>query len=352
MKIEKLFSGVIALNPTYHGWPTVVRIRGEELLAVCSGNRERHVCPFGRVFLYRSADGGKTWTGPRVLSNGPLDDRDAGICVTANGWLLVNYFTSTLALFQDDPDKPAHWIEQARALTKEQIEAEHGLWMLWSADGGHRWAEKIRIPVNSPHGPTLLKDGRLFFIGKPASDSLDAQQHGTLHAPGIACAISGDNGRTWKLVGPVRLPAGHDPAKCHEPYAIEAPDGRIIAQIRDHNDPDQIRTWQTESADCGLTWTEPHLICDGFPTHLLRFGGDRLLMTYGWRKKPFGIRARVSDDSARTWGEEIVISDSGLTWDIGYPSSAAMPDGSIFTLWYEFTGKVAQLKYCRWKLAD
>ena len=352
MQTTKLFDGTIALDPTYHGWPTVVRIRGEELLAVCSGNREKHICPFGRVFLYRSSDGGKTWTGPRALSYGPLDDRDAGICVTANGWLLVNYFTSMAALARTDPDAPQHWQEAARALTPEQIDAEHGIWMRRSVHGGWFWGEKYRVPVGSPHGPTLLHDGRLYFIGNPVSDSAETKRRGSPYGPGIAGAISGDNGVTWKLVGPVRIPAGHDPAKCHEPYAIEAPDGRLIAQIRDHNNPDQIETWQTESEDVGKTWSEPHLIGDGFPTHLLRFGGNRLLMTYGWRKKPFGIRACVSDDSARSWGEEIVISDSGLTWDIGYPSSAAMPDGSIFTLWYEFTGKVAQLKYCRWKLED
>ena len=97
MNIQKIFSGTIDLNQTYHGWPTVAITKTGELLAVCSGNRVAHVCPFGRTFFYRSSDGGKTWTGPEVLSKGPLDDRDAGICIAADGSVLMNYFTSTLA---------------------------------------------------------------------------------------------------------------------------------------------------------------------------------------------------------------------------------------------------------------
>ena len=38
----------------YHGWPTLARRGNGELLVVCSGGRESHVCPFGRVELMRS----------------------------------------------------------------------------------------------------------------------------------------------------------------------------------------------------------------------------------------------------------------------------------------------------------
>ena len=38
---------VISLRPNhYHGWPTLARRKNGELLLVCSGGRESHVCPF------------------------------------------------------------------------------------------------------------------------------------------------------------------------------------------------------------------------------------------------------------------------------------------------------------------
>ena len=51
----------------YHGWPTLTRRANGQLLAVWSGGREAHVCPFGRVDMMRSHDNGETWTWPRTL---------------------------------------------------------------------------------------------------------------------------------------------------------------------------------------------------------------------------------------------------------------------------------------------
>src|SRR5690606_3212015 len=39
-------------------------------------------------------------------------------------------------------------------------------WMLRSADGGVTWSAPYRVPVNSPHGPVALRDGRLLYAGK------------------------------------------------------------------------------------------------------------------------------------------------------------------------------------------
>jgi len=61
----------------YHGWPTLVRLRSGGLIVAYSGGRETHVCPFGRVDIIRSADGGRTWSWPEVILDTPIDDRDA-----------------------------------------------------------------------------------------------------------------------------------------------------------------------------------------------------------------------------------------------------------------------------------
>ena len=81
-------------NHRYHGWPTLARRAGGELLLVCSGGRESHVCPFGRVELMRSKDNGRSWSWPEVVMDGPIDDRDAGVAETVKGTILVTTFTS------------------------------------------------------------------------------------------------------------------------------------------------------------------------------------------------------------------------------------------------------------------
>ena len=77
----------------YYGWPTIAK-RDNELIVVASGGREGHVCPFGRVDLFRSNDNGRTWTWPQTIYDSPIDDRDAGVCVTNKGTILVTTFTS------------------------------------------------------------------------------------------------------------------------------------------------------------------------------------------------------------------------------------------------------------------
>ena len=345
MKIRKIAAGIIENNPKYHGWPTVIRTKDNRLIAVCSGNRQRHVCPFGRVWMYVSADEGKTWEGPKALSAGPLDDRDAGVCQAADGSLLVNYFTSTAAIFRAKRLNK-EWKAVAENISLLTLKQEHGFWMRRSTDGGKSWSRKYRTPVYSPHGPVLMRDGRLFFPGQKQG-SLCAELTGTQE---FSAAFSSDNGLTWQIASTIPLPAGHDIRKIHEIHGIEAPDGSLVVQYRNHNCSGLGETWQSESADGGKSWSTPHMVCKGFPTHLQIFGGSKLVMVYTYRLKPYGVRARISENSGKTWSDEIILSDDGKGWDLGYPSTVEMADGSLFTLWYENRGKGAKLRYLRWNL--
>ena len=166
---------VISMQPRlYHGWPTLARRRNGELLLVCSGGRESHVCPFGRVELMRSRDEGSHWSFPRVLIDGPIDDRDAGVVETAEGSLLVTTFTSIgyadiLARAEElesqgkgawTQEKLERWQAIHRRITAAEREIELGSWMIRSTDGGRSWSAPYRCPVNSPHGPIQLSDGR------------------------------------------------------------------------------------------------------------------------------------------------------------------------------------------------
>ena len=59
-----------------------------------------------------------------------------------------------------------------------------------------------------------------------------------------------------------------------------------------------------------------------------------LCVTYGYRRKPTGMRARISTDEGKTWQPEIVIRDDGFDGDLGYPRALVRPDGRLFTAYY------------------
>ena len=341
----------------YHGWPTLARRANGQLLVACSGGREEHVCPFGRVDLFVSNDNGNTWGWPRTLLDSDVDDRDAGILETARGTLLVTTFTSlayepALArLGKANAEKFRRWNTAHTRLNAEQRKAELGQWMIRSTDGGRTWSPRSASIVNSPHGPIQLRDGRLLYAGKE------------LWTGGrIAACVSDDDGASWRWLAEIPTRAGDNADEYHELHAVEGPSGRLIVHIRNENRTDDNETFQSESADGGKTWSSPHRlhIADGSegvwgtPSHLLRLRDGRLLMSYGYRRAPFGNQARVSADEGATWSEPMTISGDGAGGDLGYPSTVELADGTLLTVWYERMkdSPAAVLRQARWKMGE
>jgi sialidase-1 len=341
---------IISQQPEfYHGWPTIAADRQGNLLVVCSGGREAHICPFGRVELIRSSDAGRTWSWPEVILDTPIDDRDAGICVTPSGTILVTTFTSLayepiLNKAKDWPaDRLARWHAANQRTTEKQRHYLLDTWMLRSTDGGLIWSAPFRVPLNSPHGPTALSDGRLLYAGKQL----------WLEGTKVGVCESKDDGETWTWLSDIPARPSDQVAAYHELHAVEAANGTILVHIRNHNTANQGETLQCESHDGGKSWTVPHPIgVWGLPSHLLRLRDGRLLMSYGYRREPFGNVARVSSDHGKTWSEPIVISNDGPGVDLGYPSTIELPDGKLVTVWYESTRELphAVLRKARWTL--
>lgn len=340
---------VISHQPDlYHGWPTLARRRDGSLLLACSGGREQHVCPFGRVEFMQSSDDGRTWSWPRVLLDSPIDDRDAGILETSGGSLLLTTFSSLAyqthgALDQTEGEQRKRWLAAHNRLPDEQRKKQLGTWMLRSTDAGVTWSSPYRVPLNSPHGPIQLSDNRLLYAGKELWS--DERR--------IGVAESTDDGKSWNWLAEIPTRDGDDHQQYHELHAVETADNRIIAHIRNHNEPNQNETLQTESSDGGKTWSKPHPInVWGLPSHLLRLHDDRLLMTYGYRRDPFGNQARLSEDHGKTWSKPITLSDDGHSGDLGYPSTVQLNDRSLLTAWYEVLkdSPNAVLRQAHWSL--
>ena len=333
----------------YHGWPTVARRSNGELLVVSSAGREEHVCPFGRVEIMRSRDEGKTWSFPRVVIDGPIDDRDAGVLETAKGSLLITTFTSihyerrlkeALAAAPGSdgawPDeKIRRWLGAHERLQPAEREIELGSWMIRSTDGGRSWSKAYRCPINSPHGPIQLSDGRLLYAGKLFWYGRAEQRTGQ-----VGACESTDDGQSWRWLSEIPTRPGDVSDEFHELHAVETIDGQIIAQIRNHNKANHYETLQTESSDGGKSWSVPHSIgVWGHPSHLLRLRDGRLLMSYGHRTEPLGNQARISEDNGRTWSHAMILSGDGTSTDLGYPSTVELGSGKFLTVWYELLNR-------------
>lgn len=334
----------------YAGWPTLARTKKGRLLLAWSGDRESHVCPFGRVELSTSDDDGASWSWPQTVMDSPIDDRDAGVVEAADGSLLVTTFTSLAyedrwykELQHADTDQARRWRAVQARTTPEQRKSLLGTWMLRSTDGGLSWSEPYRVPVNSPHGPSLLADGRLLYPGASLWEE-DAWR---------GVAESRDHGATWRRLAAIPTRPGDDAAAYHELHLVEASDSKLVVHVRNHNKANERETLQAESTNGGESWSVPRAIgVWGLPSHLMRLRDGRLLMSYGYRREPFGIQARTSEDDGGSWSEALTLTSDAADHDLGYPSTVELDDGRLVTVWYERmpASRKALLRQAIWRL--
>ena len=65
-----------------------------------------------------------------------------------------------------------------------------------------------------------------------------------------------------------------------------------------------------------------------------RLNDGRLVLVFGYRAAPCGLRARVSADDGATWSDEIILRDDGGMSDLGYPRTVVRPDGELLSVYY------------------
>lgn len=328
--------GVVCTRPGseygYFGWPSAAILGDGRVVVGCSGLRRRHVDPFGKTVLCVGTP--KDGFGECIVGHdSPLDDRDAGVVALGGNSLLVTWFTLDTRIFRDDLMKysPAEFevMDAAMRAFPEDAKKYVGSWTMRSDDGGATFTSPARCPVSSPHGPVVMRDGRLIYLGKLFPEGMD-RPFGI-----VSCAESRD-GLHWDVLGEVPLPENVTNGQFHEPHVIELNDGALLCLIRYHYPNGDLGIYKSVSRDGGRTWSTPEdMDIHGSPPHLLRHSSGAIVLTYGWRHMPYGQRARISRDDGATWSDEIILRDDGPDGDLGYPCSVELPSGDILTVYYQ-----------------
>lgn len=341
----------------YNAWPTVISLSDGTLLAAWSGERLKHICPFGKVLASRSTDGGYTWGEPCVIQNTPLDDRDGGLCEIAPGKIMMSSFCAGR---KKNEWCFSHWLHNPRtteerklmedriAAITDQDEARYlGPTMTVSKDNGHTFSAPAHVPLTSPHGPMITKNGDILHIG-----SLGSTEKGE---PGIYVERLDENCNVIGAPQLIMSPPDKDTVVC-EPYAAEMPNGDILAAIRVQNKCKVLYTvYLSRSTDGGKTFSAPQPTgWNGMPPHIFVTSKNEVIASYGVRLgKKIGIRVRTSRDNGYTWSEEISLRDDGLDWDLGYPTTTENKNGDLVTVYYMKDNKSLnenRIQYTVWTL--
>lgn len=250
-----------------------------------------------------SEDGGKTW-----------DDEDTVIVPYEGG---RNIMSVSLLRLQDG---------SIALLYLKKVDTDECIPLFRrSTDEAETWSEPVQC-ITDPLGYYVVNNDRLVQL-ESGRLLIPAARHvlkGTEDfLPGQAlCAISDDNGATWRLSESLLSAPDHVRSGLQEPLVLELRDGRVLMLCRT-SDGAQYRSL---SEDGGVTWSTPEktsLLSPTSPATVERFpGGDDLLLVWNDHTdvgearagKRTPLRAAISQDDGHTWHVTKTLEDLASGW--------------------------------------
>lgn len=286
-----------------------------------------------RMVTVRSSDRGRTWHEPEIDAYPAIRKEHADRPADLSEWGPIDWLEGDTILGNSTTDfgKPS-----GRSYVR------------LSRDAGRSWTPAAELPLDGL--PSLLginsalvrPDGRaLLFLTSVSEDGWSRRplvygstDDGTeFHFLSFITpkedpfgAADGDWKSTFRF-------GGH---RWFYPRGVLLPSGRILCALRSQRDPRGVMWTEIHASDDGgLTWEFLSRVNDfGAPGSLVHLSDGRLVVVYGYRQKPYGIRAVVSDDGGTTWGPEMIVRDDGGSWDLGYPNAFEVEPGRVGAVYY------------------
>ncbi|GLQ11588.1 hypothetical protein GCM10007913_35200 [Devosia yakushimensis] len=339
---------VYARDGEFAAWPANygLWIWGDEVVAVFSqgyrgGQENLHARDKTRPFIgkqARSLDGGLTWVSE------PFNGAIPGGTSLSGDEHVIEALQSQPNIVRDRDlpplAEPIDFTDPETILmcARTGLDAGSISWFYVSRDRARSWQGPYRIGDFGLPGISARTD--IVPLGKHDALFLLTAVKANGKEGRVFAARTSDGGRSFSFEGFVgEEPEGYGIM----PASLRQTDGSVLTLVRcatPGKGPDR-RAWidQYRSRDEGRTWTYegrpvPNTGYGGNPPTLNRLKDGRLVMVYGFRDAPFGMRARFSSDNGVSWGDEIVLRDDGGMSDLGYPRSVVRDDGKVLTVYY------------------
>lgn len=324
----------------YSAFPSIVRRPSGELLVAFRRAPDRraygtpgvsHTDPNSYLVLVRSSDGGETWTKePSLIWAHPYGgSQDPCMVQLRDGSLLCASYAW-------------HWLGSQPKIPSERHHRNYaflGGYLVRSLDGGKTWQGPILPPpvpnrnMTDPYGKPLPAYNRGAFCQGRGGRLFWAVAYQQNAGPtDIHLMISADRGLTWQYSCPI---ASDPKVEFNETSMYETPKGDLVAFVRTANfDDHTVIARSTDGGKSFARWQDAGF--QGHPHHALRLPDNRVWLVYGYRHKPFGIRARILNAECTDFADapEIVLRDDGGSGDLGYPWAALLPGGRVLSVYY------------------
>ncbi len=360
-------------DPRFHAaFPSVIRFddgrlllafrRARDVRWLIPPERRGQVDPFGRMdhvdsrshilLMELESDGVPLDAGPDMLPMDPeAGDQDPSLLLLPGDRVL-------LASFSWYPLPAGHGglLEGRSAPGDDASGARYLFWGSHTALRGRAAASWQRhhdyLAPDGGFGRTLSPCGGKSAVspvrGQPllSGDEVLLPVYGTA-SQGCALFASADQGRRWRF----RAVIARDPEAriaYQEPALCADGQGGMICFMRTAGAGGRLAT--SRSAD-GVHWSTPRLHqLRGEPFHPLVLDDGRLLLSYGYRDAPYGIRVRLLDSPLDDPDEapEAVVREDGTCADLGYPWAVQQADGRVLLAYYWTDAEGVRLIAASW----
>ena len=328
-------------DPKYYCGPgpsPLVLPGGKLLMGFRRSPDSGHSNPEVEMCLLTSEDEGRTWSGtPRVFDAGNI--RNSNLTLLPEDNILHASHASRLitkGLYEKIRSDPRN---EWRARHHEQWNvhsAKTGTYVRLSHDNGRTWSQRYWVSPVSGMRDTLPGWPSPTAIRNPAfvlSDrSLVIPVYSADRPETSYLMESADGGMHWRLRGTIARPDAK--TGFNEIVLYECASGKLVAFMR--SNPAGY-SYTSHSLNGGRNWSHPRKEAFwGYPCTAIRMPSGRVLLAYGYRREPFGIRARLLDAECEriAESEEFVIRDDGHNRDLGYPLADLLPDGTAIVAYY------------------
>lgn len=288
-----------------------------------------HVDPNSYLVTVESKDG-ENWDKPKLLYAHPFGgSQDPCLLKLKSGTIICASYGWAFLRDKETSRLPMSGNSGATFL---------GGYILRSTDDGQTWSDAIyppnvtKEPRYNPLGQPLPAYNRGAMIQGTNGNIYWVVAVGQTNGPTTNhLLVSKDEGLTWEYSS---LVAEDDVASFNETSIYETPKGDLVAFMRTANMDDAACI--ARSTDGGKTFQWQKMGFQGHPLQALRLPDNQVLLVYGYRHKPHGIRARILNAECTNFAtaEEFVIRDDGGGFDLGYPWAIMMDDNKVLVTYY------------------
>jgi hypothetical protein len=306
-----------------------------------------HIDPTAKDVYIVSKDGGKTFgTDLHVVLDDDMSEQDPCVTVLTSGRIIVTCFRWQIV---PEGTGAAAWGE---ALFKRYGRTRKGFWDTFnigfnvniSDDRGKTWRT---LPVIQVEGYVPGSAVRGNITEMPGGSLLmpfyGAKRIGDLASTGLL--ISKDQGESWRFYSET---ACDSEKNFLEPNLFRTRSGKLFSLNRTQTDflkpgvnfeETYLNLHISVSEDNGKTFGPVREIPSIFassPFHVIQLKNGGTFICYGYRRKPFGIRAKFCGPELEDLDSapELILCDDAPVGDLGYPHAIELKDGSVLVSYY------------------